>query len=179
MVQNLVLPSITHLPVNTLLSQPPGKIAVQLRTSVREQATSEAISRYCAYFKPILDYGGTMPVFFKRDSIIFAVSSWHSAKLFETVDFSSAVVEDYSREHASGGLPWAKEAQPGKPVSIGPVGFSHNAELKNSWGVVGRDAGGNYWLHGMVSRKAWDNFRRELERLKRLENDHVSNKLDR
>ncbi|KAM7200196.1 hypothetical protein V8F20_005414 [Naviculisporaceae sp. PSN 640] len=165
-IQNLVIPATTHIPLNTLLTEPLGKIALRVRASILEQATPESIARYCNITYPVVQKGGMAPPFLKRDCILFVLSNWHCAKMFETIDFGPAVVKDCSQEHDT--FAWSKEIKPGKPVTITPATFSNNPEFRNSWAVVGRDTGGNYWLHGVTSQKAWDNIEKELERLKTL-----------
>ena len=164
-VQNLVIPAITHIPVKSLLANSLGRTALQIRSSVLDQAAPESISRYARY---ILSLTNQAALFMKPSSIIMAVSNWHSAKMFETLDFSPAIVcsETKQGDHFSG--LWPKGLQPGKPASIAAAGFGQNTSVRNGWGVIGRDVGGNYWMQGFCTQVTWDTIEKEFARLERL-----------
>ena len=164
-IQNLVIPAVTHIPVKSLLANSLGRTALQIRSSVLGQAAPESISRYARY---ILSLTNQAALFMKPSSIILAVSNWHCAKMFDTLDFSPAIVRSETKQggHFSG--LWPKELQPGKPTSITSVVFGQNPEMRNGWGVIGRDVGGNYWMQGFCTQVTWDTIEKEFARLEKL-----------
>ncbi|KAM7202680.1 hypothetical protein V8F33_002606 [Rhypophila sp. PSN 637] len=170
-VQNLIILAYTHISVKSLLAEPLGNLALQIRTSVQKQATWQSLARYCHYVLNRLYQGKLMPLFVKPTSLMFTASNWHCAKLFEVTDFSPAVEKDCTQDHLNGEIDWPKEAKPGKPVSVLPLTFAGTREMKNNWLIGGRDAGGGYWIQGYLTDATWANVEKELERLKALEKD--------
>lgn len=164
-IQNLVIPAIAHIPVKSLLANSLGRTALQIRSSVLGQATPESISRYARCLLAIPNHRG---VFMKPSSIIFPMSNWHCAKMFDTLDLSPAIVHNRAKQRGHFSELWPKDSKPGKPVSITGGIFGQNPELRNAWGVFGRDVGGNYWLQGTCTQATWDAVEKEFARLEKL-----------
>ncbi|KAM7197241.1 putative lysr family regulatory protein [Rhypophila sp. PSN 637] len=158
-VQNLTSVALAHATVQSLFTNPLGETARHIRSAVQEQTTPEFVARYVRSFHSLPP--GQRPGF-----ILVAVSNWHCAKFFDVLDMSPAIVADDHRP-ASSGIQWPTESKPGKPVVVVPVGFSDNPELRNSWGVMGKDAAGNYWMQGMCTEATWKAVKKELGRLGR------------
>ncbi|KAM7216273.1 hypothetical protein V8F06_008392 [Rhypophila decipiens] len=166
-VQNLTSVAMAHTTVQSLLTNPLGETARHIRSAVQEQATPEFVARSVRSFHS-LPPSQRPGLYVKSDSILVAVSNWHCAKFFDVFDVSPAVVADDHRPSSSG-IQWPTESKPGKPVAVVPVGFSDNPELRNSWGVMGKDAAGNYWMQGMCTEATWKAIEKELGRLGRGE----------
>ncbi|KAM7220385.1 hypothetical protein V8F06_004164 [Rhypophila decipiens] len=159
-IQNLSSVAMTHLPIKALLSQPLGITASQIRRSVTPQASEEVISGVVRHV--LADVPGRLrtgtTLFAKGSEILFPVSNWTCARLFE-FDLGPAVIDTGNKTGFS-------NARPGRPVTIAPVVFSTNPVIRNTWTVTGRDAHGNYWLQAVCGDETWAVVGRELERLK-------------
>ncbi|KAM7190798.1 hypothetical protein V8F20_009594 [Naviculisporaceae sp. PSN 640] len=160
-IQNLTSQAMTHLPVQRILTQPLGITALQIHESVHGQFSEEVISGYTRH---MLAAPGRSALFMTGDSVLLPVSNWTCARLWDVFDLSGAIV---SKSASTGGSrPY--ERRPVKAVAIGPVMFSRNPEIRNAWGVTGRDAEGNCWLQASCTEATWRAIENEFERLGRL-----------
>lgn len=94
-------------------------------------------------------------------------SNWSKAKFFAAVDFSPAVVRPCSST-----LGQAPKFGPGRPVyyhglNLRPLGSGKSKQVGAATGVniLGKDAGGNYWIMAMLPPKSWPKIREELSGL--------------
>jgi len=136
------------------LSLPLGHVAARLRRDLVEQATREAIeaNQRASRSEQKTDTASRNAA---MAPVIFAFTNWAKAKLFDT-DFSAAVV-------GSGELESGDGVKRGKPMWIAAYWTDHWTDYwtdarvpENGVGMrgvgscVGRDAGGGYWLAGVV-----------------------------
>ena len=151
-VQNAFFVLCTIFSVRELQALPIGQIALRIRASLVEQTTEPQVRALVREQKAAIQATGRPVLFAEADSVLMPVSNWSKAKFFEVVDFGPAVV---------GG----KGA--GKPVFY--YAFDSNPKPnpmhRNVLNILGKDAGGNYWINGMLSPVAWALVEKELEKL--------------
>lgn len=147
-IQNLVAYTWTHLTVANLLSEPLGRAAAAIRTSLKSQLTApqtRAAARVT--YEAVRDDGSTK-AFTDPSSFVVSVSSVAKAKYLEAVDFSPAVVK------TGGNVREKSEIQSGMPVWQ----FSTpQCRIKPPCLIVvqGMDRRGNYWVQLVVSTAVW------------------------
>lgn len=107
----------------------------------------------------------------RPDSLMITCSNWSKAKFFAAVDFSPAVV----RPGGGGGGSSSSSTPsfgPGRPIyyhglNLRPLGSGKSKQVGAATGVniLGKDAGGNYWIMAMLPPKSWPKIQEELSAL--------------
>ncbi|KAJ5223944.1 hypothetical protein N7468_008486 [Penicillium chermesinum] len=127
-----------------------GSIAWRNRQSVAEQQTPEQVEAITALLKETMEKSGYLALVGEPGMAMFSSSNWHRAGLYG-VDFSSASPSD-------------RMSSIGKPTYVNGVLHSH-LSFRNTFAVTGRDAGGNWWLNGVLRTDAWEGVERALKSL--------------
>ncbi|KAL4918462.1 hypothetical protein BDW62DRAFT_200840 [Aspergillus aurantiobrunneus] len=144
---NAMLLANTVLPAKEVLASPVSTLALLLRRSLEQQRTAPQIGGYYALSKRVFAETGR-PIFLGRPSALnIVVSNWHRGRCFD-LDFSPAVYK--------AGTPLANRANAlGKPSLVLGSGVEQDVSMRNVGVVMGKDAGGNWWMSFTLRKKAW------------------------
>ncbi|PTB37401.1 hypothetical protein M441DRAFT_30547 [Trichoderma asperellum CBS 433.97] len=135
----------TLMPAKDLLQKPLSYTASQIRRSIKEQSSREQIEAYTSLIR--LDPANRAPPFFGNSSMqLLMFSNWQKANMYGT-DLSAATV-----------TPRRTPLTPSYVQSVqGPYNFSDGII------IVGKDAGGNYWLSGYRAKGLWGMMEKKME----------------
>lgn len=158
LVTNAVFGTLTFLSAGDILSKSLSATASAIRTSLVEQRKAEQLQALDAIRRDMLDNARHPALFGHPSMLMIMISNWEKAKLFE-VDFSEAVVRR--------GLPVVLRKNPlGRPSSLQGTGTRSYA-TRNTGAVIGKDAGGNYWLTYNLRKGCWSAVERQLQSMGR------------
>lgn len=153
LVTNAVFPSITFLKIRQVLDRSLAVTASQVRTALNQQRKAEQLQALDVIRRECLDNSGHPAIFGDANMFMFMISNWEKAKLFK-LDFSAAVVgKGLSLELRTNEL--------GRPSCI-QGSSTRPFATRNTGVVIGKDAGGNYWLAYNLRRSTWLGVEREL-----------------
>ncbi|PYI00200.1 hypothetical protein BO71DRAFT_479018 [Aspergillus ellipticus CBS 707.79] len=152
-IGNAWLMAYTNLRCGQVLGQPVSHLALKIRKSLLDQRSKEQIYDYAYVQREGIRSakGGFLSSMGLADSVIHC-SNWHQARFFD-VDFSAAVVgsggDDDSR----------RDPAFGRPSLIIPTVHCRWPSMMNLGSVIGKDAGGDWWLMWQLKKGVW----REME----------------
>ncbi|KUI63047.1 hypothetical protein VP1G_10171 [Cytospora mali] len=163
-VGNFIFASWAHISALDAQKAPLGIIALRYRALLAAQTTEGQIRGLLRTFRERLAVGkriGTM----RHNSMMVTCTNWTKAKLFDVVDLGPAVVRR--------GTPfWETEHKPGRPVyyhavnlrplSVVKKGGPPKVGTQNGVNILGKDAGGNYWIMAILPPKSWPRIEDEL-----------------
>lgn len=155
-IGNCVCMSPTFLQGCHLADEPLSKIAWRIRQSVALQQKPEQVEAITALLKQTMENSGYLALIGEPGMLLLSSSNWHKAGMYEA-DFSSAVTK-------SGKDLNDRPNALGKPWHVNGVLHS-DLSFRNTFAVTGRDAGGNWWLNGVLRTDVWALVEAELQKL--------------
>ncbi|KAG5932552.1 hypothetical protein E4U53_001270 [Claviceps sorghi] len=153
LVSNAVFGALTFLPVRQVREKPLAFTAYEIRKTLIEQRTAEQLEALDAIRRDSLANAGQPAVFGKPDMYMLMISSWVKARLFE-LDFSAAVLR-------RGQTSDKRKNLLGRPSCI-QGSSTRDFATRNTGVVIGKDAGGNYWLSYSLRKEAWPAIERQF-----------------
>ncbi|KAL8376836.1 hypothetical protein RB595_007794 [Gaeumannomyces hyphopodioides] len=164
LVTNAVFGVITFLKVRDVLDRSLASTAAEVRRALVRQRRPEQLQALDAIRRRCLDGAGHPAIFGDPGMFAFMISNWEKAKLFK-VDFSPAVVgKGLSIEKRKNHM--------GMPSCLQGSGTRHYA-TRNTGVVIGKDAGGNYWLSYNLRKGAWPAVEQQLVALSKEDTNRV------
>lgn len=164
-VGNFIFACWAHLTAREAREAPLGVVAARFRAFLAAQTTEGQVRGLLRVFRERTAAGRRMGAM-SPDSLMVSCSNWSKAKFFAAVDFSPAVVRD------GGGTAFGPRHGPGRPVyyhglNLRPLGSGRSRQVGAATGVniLGKDAGGNYWITAMLPPKSWPKIQQELTAL--------------
>ncbi|OBR13194.1 BCL5p [Colletotrichum higginsianum IMI 349063] len=135
---------VTLIPAKDLLQKPLSYAASQVRRSVKEQGSREQVEAYAELIRR--DPGNRAPPFLGASSMqLIGFSNWQQGNVYG-LDLSSAAVG-----------PRDAPLMPSYVQNVqGPYNFTDGII------IVGKDAGGNYWMSGYRVQGLWELMEREM-----------------
>lgn len=148
MVQALV-------PASQVFQKPLSFTASKVRQSIQEQGTRNQVEAFSAFQrKAAAEKKRTPALFGDATSQLIVFTNWAKGKFYE-VDFSSAVVNT--------GKPLDKRTNPvGRPSHVQVIGRHTAMPDRYTVTILGKDAGGNYWLTGRLRPSTWQKIEKEF-----------------
>lgn len=163
-IGNFIFACWAHLMARDAQNAPLGAIAGRYRAVLAAQTTEGQVRGLLRTFRERTAAGKRIGAM-RPDSLMITCSNWSKAKFFTAVDFSPAVV----RKGKSFGQP---KYGPGRPVyyhglNLRPLGSGRSRQVGAATGVniLGKDAGGNYWIMAMLPPRSWPILKEELAAL--------------
>jgi hypothetical protein len=153
---NAVCMSPTFLQGRQIQEESLSNVAWKIRQSVALQQTAEQVEAVTALLKQTMEKSGYLALIGEPGMLLLSSSNWHKAGMYG-LDFSSVVT-------ASGKDLNSRAYGIGKPSYVNGVLHS-DLSFRNTFAVTGRDAGGNWWLNGVLRTDAWVKVRGELEKI--------------
>ncbi|KAF3761042.1 hypothetical protein M406DRAFT_296579 [Cryphonectria parasitica EP155] len=160
-IGNFIFACWAHLTARDAQHAPLGAIAGRYRAFLAAQTTEGQVRGLLRVFRERTAAGRRIGAM-RPDSMMITCSNWSKAKFFAAVDFSPAVV----RKGKSFGQP---KFGSGRPVyyhglNLRPLGSGRSRQVGAATGVniLGKDAGGNYWIMAMLPPKSWPMIQQEL-----------------
>jgi hypothetical protein len=153
LVTNAVFGIITFLEVQQVLERSIAFTASEIRKALIEERKAEQLHALDALSRDSRGNKRSRAHFRNPNMFMIMISNWEKAKLYK-VDFSAAVVrQGLSVENRNNEL--------GRPSSIQGSG-TRNYATRNTGAVIGKDAGGNYWLSYNLRKEAWLAVERDI-----------------
>ncbi|KAJ4396274.1 hypothetical protein N0V93_000493 [Gnomoniopsis smithogilvyi] len=163
-IGNFIFACWAHLSARDAQTAPLGAIAGRYRAFLAAQTTEGQVRGLLRVFRERTALGKRIGAM-KPDSFMITCSNWSKAKFFAAVDLSPAVLR-------SGNTPAQPKYGPGRPVyyhglNLRPLGSGKSKQVGAATGVniLGKDAGGNYWIMAMLPPKSWPKIQEELSAL--------------
>lgn len=163
-IGNFIFACWAHLAASDAQNAPLGAIAGRYRAFLAAQTTEGQVRGLLRVFRERTASGKRMGAM-KSDSMMITCSNWSKAKFFAAVDFSPAVIR-------AGDLFGQPKHGSGRPVyyhglNLRPLGSGKSKQVGAATGVniLGKDAGGNYWIMAMLPPKSWPRIREDLAAL--------------
>lgn len=153
-VGNTVYAVSVFTTVREFLSSPLGDTAARIRRSYGEQGTREQVEAHQALQRKAIETGRNL-AFSDPWGHMVSCTNWTQARFFD-IDFSAAVEAKGSVHHAG------QEA--GRPSLVlgGTYGSRVALPMVNAFTILGKDARGDVWLRGTLSKEHWANIERAL-----------------
>ena len=155
-ISNAATEVYTFLKVKDFFTKPLSYAAWAIRKSMMLGATREQVETLQGIKKNYKrDTGESWPIFGDASMEMMSYSNWTKGKYFET-DFSGAILKE--------GRP--RSARPERPGLASMVQFNAwttGFDLRNLMPIMGKDAGGNYWLQGPLRDCVWRKMDRDLK----------------
>ena len=156
-VSNASIAILTFVSVADLFTKPVSYIASKVREGISQQRTTEQTQAFAFLTRDAITKTGRRPVFGDSSMLLVVFSNWCAAKFFE-VDLSAAVLKE--------GLPRNKRSNElGVPSFVYSDSNMTGFSARNTFPILGKDAGGNYWIRGSLRRGIWPVIERSLEAL--------------
>lgn len=135
------------MPVKDLLQKPLSYVASQIRRSIKEQGSREQVEAYTSLVR--LDPSNRAPPFFGDSSMnLLMFSNWQNTNMYKT-NLSAAAATVSTRQ---------APLMPSYIQSVqGPYNFTDGII------IVGKDAGGNYWLSGYRTKGLWEMMGKKMK----------------
>lgn len=163
-IGNFIFACWAHLSARDAQEAPLGAIAGKYRGFLAAQTSEGQVRGLLRVFGERTAVGKRMGAM-RPDSLMITCSNWSKAKFFAAVDFSPAVL-------AEGKTSDQPKHGPGRPVyyhglNLKPLGTGRSKQVGAATGVniLGKDAGGNYWVMAMLPQKSWPFIQEELSTL--------------
>lgn len=153
-VGNTVYAISVFTTVREFLAAPLGHAAARIRRSYQEQGTREQVEAHQALQRKAVREGRNL-AFSDPWGHMVSCSNWTQARFFD-IDFSAAVVDEGPVHHAG--------QAPGRPSLVLGRTFGSRVALPmvNAFTILGKDARGDVWLRGTLSKEHWANIERAL-----------------
>lgn len=153
-VSNAAFAIYTILSTSEIFTQPVSYNASKVRESIIQQRSEEQITAMASLWRESISKTGHGPLFGDSTMNHFVFSNWTAAKFFEA-DLSAALVKE--------GLPRNKRSNPvGMPSFMVSDGTVTGQSVRNIFPIMGRDAGGNYWMSATIRDGAWPAIEKAL-----------------
>jgi hypothetical protein len=153
-VSNISACIFTFVSAVDLCTQPLSYIASKIRQSMVEQRTVEQTAAFVSLARSAISKTGRGPIFGHATMTMVVYSNWTAAKFFD-LDWSSAVVKE--------GLPSETRSNPpGRPSFVNCDGHITGITTRGTFPILGRDAGGNYWIRGNLRSGIWPKIEKFL-----------------
>nr|XP_023908598.1 transcriptional regulator sdnM-like [Quercus suber]POF15533.1 hypothetical protein CFP56_48728 [Quercus suber] len=146
----------TQTTVKKLLEEPLGSTAMSIRRSLEQQKTQEQVEAYVSLHKSVMRESGRGPVVGPANQQMITLSNWHRARFFE-YDWSSAVVKP--GRHLN-----SRKNKVGRASYIHVHGNENGFSVRNGGGLIGKDAGGNFWMTWAVREEVWPLLEAEIKK---------------
>lgn len=166
-IGNFIFACWAHLSAREAKEAPLGAVAARYRAFLAAQTTEGQVRGLLRVFRERTAAGRRMGAM-APGSLMVSCSNWSKAKFFASVDLSPAVVMRGDAKAA--GQPFGPRYGPGRPVyyhglNLRPVGSGRSKQVGAATGVniLGKDAGGNYWITAMLPPRSWPRIQQELE----------------
>ncbi|CAN8106396.1 unnamed protein product [Discula destructiva] len=163
-IGNFIFACWAHLSARDAQTAPLGAIAGRYRAFLAAQTSEGQVRGLLRVFRERTAAGRRIGAM-RPDSLMITCSNWSKAKFFSAVDFSPAVLGE-------GTASLQPKHGPGRPVyyhglNLRPLGTGRSKQVGAATGVniLGKDAGGNYWIMAMLPPNSWPLIREELESL--------------
>lgn len=179
-IGNFIFACWAQLSARDAQTAPLGAIAGRYRAFLAAQTTEGQVRGLLRVFRERTAAGKRIGAM-RPDSLMITCSNWSKAKFFAAVDFSPAVVRSDSSSSitststtttSNSTLGQSPKFGPGRPVyyhglNLRPLGSGKSKQVGAATGVniLGKDAGGNYWIMAMLPPKSWPKIRKELSDL--------------
>lgn len=160
-IQNMLIGAFTFFDPE-LLAGGLGPVALTNRSLLLEQAAEPQVLAFLRHLYQNSKGGSSDPgavLYGPPNALLLPFTNWSRANLYETIDFSPAVV----RPGESGP---SRTNPPGTLVHHHAASMNITAVVRNVVIVLGKDHGGNYWLTGYLSPQAWEKIEESLLTLK-------------
>ncbi|KAF3018006.1 hypothetical protein E8E15_006283 [Penicillium rubens] len=154
---NALCMSPTFLQGQQIADEPLGQIALRIRESVAEQRTPEQVEAMTALQMQTMEKTGYLALVGDPRMMLLSCSNWHKARLFD-MDFSPAVLQSSAQSSSQ------NTQKKGKPSYVNGVQHSENS-FRNVLSVIGKDAGRNWWLTGVLRTDAWAHVEEQVHKL--------------
>lgn len=147
-IGNAALAVFALIPASDLLVRPISYAASAIRHSLKEQNTRPQIEAFAAIAAKARENPSSEAAIFGDGSTkMVVISNWTKAGFFD-LDFSSAVLkEGISLQERKHGL--------GKPGYVHSYAYATGLPTRNTLGIYGKDAAGNYWMGGFLRTETW------------------------
>lgn len=162
-IGNFIFACWAHLSARDAQNAPLGAIAGRYRAFLAAQTTEGQVRGLLRVFRERTAAGKRIGAM-RPDSLMITCSNWSKAKFFSAVDFSPAVVRQ--------GATFGQKFGSGRPVyyhglNVRPLGSGKSKQVGAATGVniLGKDAGGSYWIMAMLPPKSWPRIESELASL--------------
>lgn len=153
-VQNMAVAAYTFLSADGAQGSL-GQIALENRRQLAEQATQGQVLSFLHELLKDSKTGGDPRVLCgASDAFLLPFTNWDRANMYETADFSPAVVNP------------TKTSTRSSPA--GTISYHHahsmieSSASRNVVVVLGKDHGGNYWLTGLLLPATWAKIEEEF-----------------
>lgn len=185
-LQNLILPATTVLSRDEAAGASVADIARRVRRAIVEQTTDAQVRRLLHLARVWFSSMGMMPLFARWDSRVISCTNWSKARFLEAADFGPRAVVAETPAVRRGGqneleveqdkgnkdkesvvsVPGDEKANatPGKPVMYWGTTLSVTDKPRDCFVIYGKDAGGNYWVHGYLRSETWTFIEKELKK---------------
>ncbi|KAJ5787607.1 hypothetical protein N7457_002597 [Penicillium paradoxum] len=140
-----------------IADEPLGHIALRIRQSLAQQRTTEQVEAMAALQMQTMEKTGYLVLVGDPRMTLLSCSNWNKARLFD-MDFSSAILQNSVQSNSQ------QSQNAGKPSFVNGVQHSANS-FRNVLSVIGKDAGGNWWLTGVLRTDAWAHVEQQLREL--------------
>ncbi|KAH8797945.1 hypothetical protein F5884DRAFT_145506 [Xylogone sp. PMI_703] len=151
-VQNSPTAVFFSCPANRALELPLGKLALVVREAVAAQATEEQLKAYTCLSMEAMKTSGSPVMFGDKDMAFHVMSNWLKANLFDTMDFSPAIVKEKVSKTAD-----SKRGHPTYYHATDP-GKHSITFLVHLVVVMGMDHNGDTWLSAVLPSNIWSNM---------------------
>ncbi|KAL4907675.1 hypothetical protein BDW74DRAFT_111791 [Aspergillus multicolor] len=156
-IQNMTMGAFAFLPPALLKNGTLGPLALANRRLVTEQCTEGQVLAVFRELRNQAEVAGD-PVILcgEANATLMIVTNWTKADVLKAADFSGAVLR-------AGAVGPERVNPPGTPVFHFASSMRTDPTQRNVVVVLGKDHGGNYWLTGMLSPRAWAVIEREVD----------------
>lgn len=144
----------TILPAATIYSAPLSFTAHAIRRSIQDQGTRAQIEAQAKQGRARLEKSGHPIIFGDSSTQLLPFSNWTKARFFD-IDFSSAVLSQGPREK--------RMEKVGQPSYVQTS--QHVITNRYTCIVMGKDAGGNYWLCESLRTSTWRKIEKDFEEM--------------
>lgn len=156
-VSNASINVLAFMSAADMLARPLSYIALKVREAITQQGTRAQVEAFTFNMRESISKTGRAPLYGDSSMLMVIFSNWSAAKFFET-DFSAAVIESgLSLEKRSNAL--------GRPSYINADGKIRGFFGRNAFPIMGKDAGGNYWLSGPARAEVWPEIEKSFSLL--------------
>lgn len=136
-----------------------GVMALANRRDLKEQSTEGQVLAFLRYLqeKPKVESDPSM-VCGETDAVLVPCTNWTRARIFQTADFSAAVVR-------AGEIQSARSNPPGSIVFHHAQSLRSSAAVRNVIVLLGKDHGNNHWLTGILLPSAWARLEEDIKQM--------------
>lgn len=151
-ISNAATEIYTFWSVKDFFTKPLSACAWAIRCSMMEGGRYDQVEALAAIKK---GDGDAWPQFGDSSMELMSYSNWTKGKYFDT-DFSAAMVKEGSSKIG-------RVEKPGYASMVQFNAWTEGFDLRNLMPIMGKDAGGNYWLQGPLREAVWDSIDKQLK----------------